>query len=80
MVHGARSVLSACLPSSSSKALVTAAFTPILATRTRLVKVRRHIGVMNANDLISCLDMLHPGCSVGVHGDSVQMRRSKIGQ
>lgn len=48
-----------CLPSSSSKALVTAAFTPILATRTRLVKVSRHIGVMNATEIISCSDMLH---------------------
>lgn len=57
------------LPSSSSKALVTAAFTPTLATRTRLVKVRRHIGVMNATGIISCLDILHPGSSVDVHGD-----------
>lgn len=50
-----------CLPSSSSNALVTAAFTPILATRTRLVSVRRHIGVTKATEIISCSDILHPG-------------------
>lgn len=58
-----------CLPSSNSNARVTAAFTPILATRTRLVNVRRHIGVMKATEIISCSDILHPGCSLGAHDE-----------
>lgn len=58
LVHGAFCLF--CLPSSNWNALVTAAFTPILATRTRLVRVRRHIGVMKATKIISCSDILHP--------------------
>lgn len=68
LVQGGLFVFS-CLPSSNSNARVTAAFTPILATRTRLVNVRRHIGVMKATEIISCSDILHPGGSVGAHGE-----------